>query len=1468
MARCLYTIIVLAICAGRSDAAVIHWTNPSGGLWSEPANWDLDAPTLNDTAVIDLDGTYVITMADSVVEVGQLVLGGATGTHSLEVRAASLTFGVADPSIQVNSSGVLGIFGDFEPESGSNWISLDAGAAFRIVNNGHTTLECRSVYLNAGDTLYNEATGIMDLVAGTTIWAPLVIWNEGQANVLPLSSYEAFSMEGMLLNSGSGDFHVYEDFSVFNIENNGTMVLDSMSRLTLARNGPMEQPGFMVNFGTLQLLGGTMIFGEDETEPASLANMGLIEVSADSVGDRNFVEFGLLLETGDSRNDAHLQILSGNAWVMDGLVVSGDAFAEDSLYVAAGCTLIVTSSIFAADAIVTGSGTIQFDAGYHEAGGTWRFTGGIYVSSIYGLSPSQVEFDGQFAGPNPGLRSLRLNASSPELSIFNCIGDTIPTDTLDQAGGTLTGPVRLREYCEWTEGTFGTGQAEAVTIPAGVTLFVATNGGKTLAGVDLHIEGAAIMQDSGVVTLQDSATVLVAAGGTLDVGPAFAMQGVGTLYNSGMTAFDPQGDTIAIDVQLINSTAGRTPGTIDVLSRAVSLGGACRNEEYLNILGSGDLIIAGTLENAGGIVSVHSGGVLNIAGAFINNGGFLDLQAGSSITGDGSISNDGSINRNGSTFDDVTNVIIHPALNNLAAGGLIEVFADTLTLAGIVHNYGQITIHTGTVLRVTGILYNHLTGVISGGGVLDVSAAINFQNEGTINPGTSPGTLSIVGDYAGYGGRIHIEFAGPAIEQCDMLSVNGFARFYQSILDLECLGGYIPAMTDTIHFLSFDSSDGQFREVNGTALPNGRFLEIAFGPNGIMQYVCDGDAEIELSEDSIDYELSGTGNDSTGLLIRNDGHCPLEWSAAFVQLTPPSPPAPPWFAIAEGGTGHLIRGCQKAMLAGFNGAGLVPGDYHGQLVFNSNDPETPVKVVPVTLNVPLHVEEYDIRGGNWDFINLDAALEFLWSVSEVTSPIVFNLYPGTYPGYYGMTIPLSWISGMSDQNTVTFRAAAERPTIWTWYDALSFENARHYVFDGINIVIEAPCNGTYGVQLISDADSNVFRNSSIYRQLLTPGSSGIFMDQGCDANLIENVKVSGFTAGMQLGGISVASSFNEVRDCSVSVCDYGMILTRQNSRIHQNDIQPGYPGSNTVAVGFALSFQYAGDTAEVYANRIHGFQGMAGARGFNGSQPVWGLFKIYNNFIYDWSTGAGNTRGIFLNSGARFEVTYNSIRMNSVPGGSIAGVLLTTTTSNWLTLTNNIIQVEANDSLCYGISQREGTTLNSDHNCITGSGSNYRTGRYGDVLCASLADWTAVTGLDLNSVSGDPGFYSDTNLHIDPFYSLVDSAGIAVAGITTDIEGDPRGDPPCIGADEYVPIEDRVDDLVIQRIPASDDLLLNWGAVPNALSYRIFRSVAGAADPVPSVLIGTTSLTHYQLDDVVSSGPALLTYHVRASAAP
>jgi hypothetical protein len=61
--RTLFALLVVLSVCPAALADTLRWTNPAGGAWDDPANWDLArVPNAHDEAVLDLPNAYTITV--------------------------------------------------------------------------------------------------------------------------------------------------------------------------------------------------------------------------------------------------------------------------------------------------------------------------------------------------------------------------------------------------------------------------------------------------------------------------------------------------------------------------------------------------------------------------------------------------------------------------------------------------------------------------------------------------------------------------------------------------------------------------------------------------------------------------------------------------------------------------------------------------------------------------------------------------------------------------------------------------------------------------------------------------------------------------------------------------------------------------------------------------------------------------------------------------------------------------------------------------------------------------------------------------------------------------------------------------------------------------------------------------------------------------------------------------------------
>jgi hypothetical protein len=215
-----------------------------------------------------------------------------------------------------------------------------------------------------------------------------------------------------------------------------------------------------------------------------------------------------------------------------------------------------------------------------------------------------------------------------------------------------------------------------------------------------------------------------------------------------------------------------------------------------------------------------SGGMTNAAA------GTFQISGQASFNGSGPFSNQGTIQivggANMPAFTNEGTVVLNqsgtsPFLNTgtLTNAGTITTSgasANASSLNGTVDQTGasaQTIVPAGTKLALNNALLLK-AGTLSGGGTLQGS--VN-NSGGTVLPGSSPGTLTVSGDYTqGAGGTLEAELEGAGAGQFDRLSVGGNANLDGTVSLLPSAGYAASAVTgDNLAFLTYGGSrSGEF----------------------------------------------------------------------------------------------------------------------------------------------------------------------------------------------------------------------------------------------------------------------------------------------------------------------------------------------------------------------------------------------------------------------------------------------------------------------------------------------------------------------------------------------------------------------------------------------------------------------------------------------------------------------------------
>ena len=109
----------------------------------------------------------------------------------------------------------------------------------------------------------------------------------------------------------------------------------------------------------------------------------------------------------------------------------------------------------------------------------------------------------------------------------------------------------------------------------------------------------------------------------------------------------------------------------------------------------------------------------------------------------------------------------------------------------------------------------------------------NVVKGGAIRPGTSPGILTLQGNYTQLStGSLNVELGGtsPGTGH-DQLVVAGATQL-AGTLSLSLVGGHQPVVGAHYRFLTSGTTTGAFEKLTGSLLTNGRRLEPAYDASG------------------------------------------------------------------------------------------------------------------------------------------------------------------------------------------------------------------------------------------------------------------------------------------------------------------------------------------------------------------------------------------------------------------------------------------------------------------------------------------------------------------------------------------------------------------------------------------------------------------------------------------------------------
>ncbi len=561
------------------------------------------------------------------------------------------------------------------------------------------------------------------------------------------------------------------------------------------------------------------------------------------------------------------------------------------------------------------------------------------------------------------------------------------------------------------------------------------------------------------------------------------------------------------------------------------------------------------------------------------------------------------------------------------------------------------------------------------------------------------------------------------------------------------------------------------------------------------------------------------------------------------------------------------------------------------------------KIVEVNKTIKILMENG--RPFNRDFYKTEESLGIYPTVTEavndlnlrgVSGPVTFLLVDTDYPNET-YPIAVGEVAGVSSTNTVTFKpgpgvvaripGAVDQST-----STFQLAGADYIIVDGSNtsggttkdLTIEA-LNSSPAFHFYGQADNNVIMNTN-FSSLNTSTGSGTFLfgsTNSGDYNTVENCSIQANDTSATRPAIGVymfssnTSTENKVLNCSITgFASYGLYLRGAPSTNHivrGNTVDPITPSSATTLAGIRLD---GASGTLVDGNYFVNLNSTAS------SPSIYGVYYygmnsamniiIQNNVIsVGDQTPAGTIRGLDYWGYApnSVEMYFNTVYIGGtdVTGGSSYGLTKRAGNEVYKVYDNVVYNTRSNGTgtgTHYGayMSTTTATTFELNNNDYYTSGTGGVLGYYGSTSYTTLADWQTATGQDANSLNEDPLLVSATDLRPQNGSPLI-GAGLTIAGITTDILGDLRNEPPTVGAYENSVASLPAAPSDLTAVGDTNVVYLQWvDNSNNELGFVIERRLGDTTSVNPFEVIDTAAADVQQYMDLNVAPLTTYTYRL------
>lgn len=826
---------LLALSCVASPAAEKHatWAQDASGLWTESYHWSTPSFPANSgtnlySATIDMPSRTVTLDTDIALENFNLTRGVLNGSNSPSlVLNGQFNFGAAQliggGSLSANGMVVTGttkiVRGwKFENRGVANWLQGDfrVGDGAHLLNSatGGFNAACDATIVNdLGGTAFLENAGMFRKSAGTNqtkIYIPFLNTGSLEVDTGELAFY------GNSTNLGA---HI-------EILQGGALALTGPRHVVDANSTVTGAGGIIFDNGTVDFDAAADVTG------TAVVNLATVNINPACT----VTHLGSSLVFARSGT---LNLNSGETILWNSLTMSNGAFnGSDHVHVGNGGFQWLGGEI-------RGTGHLDIDAGSAFAGGTKTLRG--WTVENHGA----MAWSGGNITSGEGSRFVNLAGASVQTSFDG-------SWTVGTSGGTFFDNFGALQKSAGTNATWfnvsfyneGLVEADSGTIRfagsltnrgglaglAGTTFAFATANAQLTSFGSFDTEGEAVLESGSVINTgafrvgsdftlksgtfrfttttsrpQFNAAVRIAGVSTLDLSSGYNIS-IGSLLqtNGTLSGSDP----IVISDQWFCSNGDvNGSGLLELYGQSFINGGP--NWTGRHIINHGELtwiggdIGAGTglsFENASGATMYLDG-----PGRFTTSSG-----AGTTFLNRGNLRHD-----NGGT-----NQIILPFFN--VDGRIYVNLGQVQFTGGFTQTNGLLVLNDGSTLSVTKPLTNYGGEIVGHGDIFGT-----VFNAGALTPGwaNAVGRLGISGNCTqAVTATLNIELADS--NQFDTLAIGGQATL-DGKLEISHLNGFVPGEGSSFPILTCASRVGQFSEIVGGDLSNGRKLVPVYTSTGV-----------------------------------------------------------------------------------------------------------------------------------------------------------------------------------------------------------------------------------------------------------------------------------------------------------------------------------------------------------------------------------------------------------------------------------------------------------------------------------------------------------------------------------------------------------------------------------------------------------------------------------------------------------